>query len=330
MSVTNQVVGGNWCTTNWCTTNWCSWYTVTSMPIQITMLNNGTFATNIQMNWVFYNTTNMRILWQIASDGNTTSNNYTASSVASSDKDISNVRNDIIEKYWQSNTTNEWIQFDSGVGKATYIDTLAILGHNFSSSAIITLQGYGKSTDSAPSNWGSVATYAIIPMGSNPNDDRVIWCASTVPTQSYRYWRISINDPSNAYGYLRIGRFVAGQSLIFNTENVIGTLKSGQNNFKEEIKLNGFSAVYNNRALKRFLDISFNNLNIQTFSNKSQLNNYLYYNRDILKALVVIDPNNPYKYSVFAKLTQMPQEQVEYVDSNNEYTSFSLSLDEAK
>jgi hypothetical protein len=329
MAVTNTQYGSDFLLDNWCTTNFCGFYTITALPINITMLANGTYTTNISMNWVFYNLTNMRILWEIGSDGLDSSNNYTASSQASTDKSVYNLKNDIIEKYWEStDNINQWIQFDAGVNKAIYIDTLALLAHTLSSSAQLVLKGYGSGSDSAITDWSNIPVYANIAMGTNPNDDRVIWVSPTQPTTRYRHWRLEISDGANANSYLRIGRFIAGSSLVFNGENLLANLRYGKQNYKDEIRLNGFSSVFNNRALKRNLSLSLNELNIQQYSNTNQLNKYIDYCRDSLKALVIIDPQNPYKYSVFAKLSSMPAQEINYVDAQNEYATISLSYDE--
>lgn len=329
-AVTNTAYGANWCKANWCKVNWCGYYNITQVPSQFIFLTNGVRNTSFQMNWNFYNITNLRILWEIASDGIET-DNFTASSTAATDKSIVNVKNDIIEKYWQStSTSSEWIQFDAGENIEIYIDTLGIIEHNFTTSVTLSLKGYGTGSDLAPSNWGTVPIYATISAGTNPNDPRIVWCSPTDPSARYRHWRLEINDPTNTADYLRIGRFMAGQSLVLNGENIVDTLKFSKNNFKEEIALNGFSSVFNNRALKKRLSITLSTLNVQTLSNYSLLNKYADYVRDVYKSLVIPDPGNPYKYSIFAKLTELPSEDISYVDSENEYSTYSLSYDEAK
>lgn len=330
MSVNNTSVGSDWLTSDWLTTNWLSYYNICNVPTQITMIANGISTTGFQMRWVTYNTTNLRVLWEIGSDGITTSN-YTASSNASTDKAVQNVTSDILEKYWESTSNfEEWVQFDVGTNRAISVDTLGILNHNFTTSVSLVLKAYGTSTDPAPVSWESIAPYATISAGSNPNDNRILWVSPSLPLSTYRHWRLEISDPTNPSPYLRIGRIVAGQSLILNGENLIDNLRYGKTNFKEEIPLNGFSSVFNNRTLKRKLDITFNNLNIQAYANHDLLNTYMDYARDVFKSLVIVDPQSPYKYSVYAKLTQMPSEDINYVDSTNEYSSYSLSFDEAK
>lgn len=329
MTVLNTQIGSDWCLTDFATVNWCGFYTVTTLPINITLLANGSYSTNISMNWVFYNLQNLRILWEIGSDGLDSTNNFTASSEKSTDKSVFNLKNDILEKYWEStDNINQWVQFDAGLNRSIYIDTFALLGHNLSSSAKLTLKGYGSGSDSAITDWSNIPTYATISMGTNPNDDRVIWVNPTQPTTRYRHWRLEISDGSNSTKNLRIGRLIAGTSLVFNGENLLANLRYGKRNYKDEIKLNGFSSVFNNRALKRNLSISLNELNRQQYSNANQLDKYIDYCRDSLKALVIVDPQNPYKYSVFAKLASVPDQEINYIDAQAEYASVSLTYDE--
>lgn len=330
MAVTNTSYGANWCKADWCSVNWCGYYNITQIPLQTIFLTNGVRNTGCQMNWVFYNTTNLRILWEIASDGITT-DNFTASSTAATDKSIVNVKNDIIEKYWQSTgISQEWIQFDAGENLAIYIDTLGIIEHNFTTSVTLTLKGYGSGSDSLPPQWASVPVYATITAGSNPNDARIMWCSPTNPTNRYRYWRLEIDDPTNSNDFLRIGRFVAGQALILTGENITDSIRFSKQSYKEEIALNGFSSVFNNRALKKKLTLNLSTLNVQRYSNYNLLSKYVDYARDSFKSLIIPDPNNPYKYSIYAKLTDLPSEEIAYVDGSNEYSTYTLSYDEAK
>jgi hypothetical protein len=54
------------------------------------------------------------------------------------------------------------------------------------------------------------------------------------------------------------------------------------------------------------------------------------YCRDTLKMLVIIDPANPYRFSCFAKLNEIPMEKARYVDASNLYASISATWDEGR
>ena len=81
---------------------------------------------------------------------------------------------------------------------ATDVDTVALVGHNLSNSAKVTVYG-GASFDPTTS------------LGT------ITWRNGTMfkkfsSTQSYKYYKISIDDPANDYGYASIGYLVMGKA----------------------------------------------------------------------------------------------------------------------
>lgn len=293
----------------------------------------GNMKLPVQLRLVAYNITNLRILWEIKSDG-VVAHNYSASSEASTDKGVINLKSDIIEKYWEStDCTDEWVQFDAGFGKTISLDTFAAIGHNLTSSAIVTLYGYGDGGTAAPGSWAAVSPYAVIEMSDDPDEDKLIWVAPTLPQTTYRHWRLRIQDATNSLGRIRIGRIVAGSSLIFNGENCLDDIELTPKNFKDEKKLNGYTGISNNRAYKSGLSLSFRNLDRISATNYRLLKRYINYCRDSLKALVIVDPSSEqskYQFKAFAKLSSVPREQHKFVSSQNSYTSMSLEYDEAR
>ena len=281
-----------------------------------------------------YNTDNLRILWEFSSDG-TQYNNVSASSNAGQDFLAINLKSDIVEQKWRSGgVLEEWIQVDCGVGLTRLFDTVALISTNLSPGAIIRLYGYGGAYEAAPASdaiWYALTPVAVIATpNANDNTEDIIWIAPEQPTQSYRHWRIRINDENNADGYLEVGRFVAGESMIFVNENYTMDVEFSDLNFKDEVQLNGFSSIANNRALKRKLRLTFENLNVNSLQNYKNIKSYLRYCRDTLKALVIPDPQNPYLYTVFSKVSQMPQQTHRYVAADSHYSSMSIEWDESK
>lgn len=76
-------------------------------------------------------------------------------------------------------------------------DTVAIVGHNFTSNAVVTLKG---GTSPAPS--GPVSESITV-------TDRVAWKAFT--NGKYQYWRLEVDDPSNPDGFLQISYLMLGK-----------------------------------------------------------------------------------------------------------------------
>jgi len=80
--------------------------------------------------------------------------------------------------------------------EAKNIKALAILDHNLSSAAVITLMG---NTSDA---WGAPAYSQVI----THNDDKI----GCYLDQTYQYWRLQISDQLNSAGYIEIGELFLG------------------------------------------------------------------------------------------------------------------------
>jgi len=287
-----------------------------------------------QLGVKLYNTDHIRILWEIASDG-LTFNNVGASSNAGQDFLPINLKSDIVEQKWRSGAAlEEWIQVDCGAGITRIFDTIALISTNLSPGAVVRIYGFGGPFEAAPPSddlWYAMTPYAIMQMpNANENTEDVIWIAPVQPLVGYRHWRIRINDENNPDGYIEIGRFAAGESMIFVNENYTMDVDFSDINFKDEVSLNGFTSIANNRALKRRLRLTFNDLNLGSQQNYRNLKSYLRYCRDTLKALVIPDPRHPYLYTVFSKISEMPTQQHRYIDADSHYSSMTIEWDEAK
>jgi hypothetical protein len=82
---------------------------------------------------------------------------------------------------------------------AQTIDTVAIVGNNLTSEAVVYLNG-----GTTPDPDGSEFTHVIAP------EPRTAWARFT--EQSFRYWKIVIDDPTNTAGFLKVGRLMLGLS----------------------------------------------------------------------------------------------------------------------
>jgi hypothetical protein len=97
---------------------------------------------------------------------------------------------------WRSKVlaSPEWIRRD--LGSARQVTAVAIADHNISSGATIALAG--NSADS----WAAPA-YSLA----------LAWAADTIVAfldQTYRYWRLEIDDPTNPDGYIEVGDWFLG------------------------------------------------------------------------------------------------------------------------
>jgi hypothetical protein len=167
-------------------------------------------------------------------------------------------------------------------------------------------------------------------MSQDPFETNFLWCASSQPISAYRHIGVKITDLTNPDGYIEIGRFVCGaSSILTELENYTSNVKYSEVNYKDELEINGFSTIANNRALKKKITLSFDNLNMNA-DNYKILRKMMRYIRDTKKALVLPDPTDLYRFNLFAKLEKLPDLNVSYVDANNVYVSFDLEFNEGK
>jgi hypothetical protein len=141
---------------------------------------------------------------------------------------------------------------------------------------------------------------------------------------------LQISDSRNKDGYVEIGRFVGGSaSILTELENFTDDVAYSEENFKDELKINGFSSISNNRALKKTMTMKFNNLDMNG-DNYKILRKIFRYIRDTKKALVLPDPSDLYRFNLFAKLEKMPKLNVKYIDKETVYVTFDVEWNEGK
>jgi hypothetical protein len=107
-----------------------------------------------------------------------------------------NTQHPHLSKAWNSTgIASEWVKIDAGAAGIS-IDSLAIVGHNFTPAAVVSIQG------NAADAWGAPTLNLL----GNPADQIIL---VTFPLVTFRWWRVLIADPANTNGYLAIGRVYA-------------------------------------------------------------------------------------------------------------------------
>lgn len=120
---------------------------------------------------------------------------------------ISNIQDQMLAKrYRTTGITAQTITFDFGA--AVSIDTFAIIDHNISTAATITVSA--NSTNSFPG-----ATTETITGNAN-------MILKFFTAHNYRYWRVTINDPTNTDGYLEMGRVWLGAYTAISPSSLLG------------------------------------------------------------------------------------------------------------
>ena len=277
-------------------------------------------AVALQFNVNLYNSDRLRVLCEFASRGVDPASNWTATNTAAGDYNVNNINTDIIEQVWrtQTGTTNATIVCDAGTPR--FVDTLAILNHNLTASATVIFEGADDPSFSPVGVSLSLATLG---------DTNLYWISPTLPTQSFRYWRLVITDLTNSDNYLKIGIVLFGSAIIFNEECFSNPIKKRDVNFVDGFQTEAFTSIQNDRGLRREIGLDFENLNSNGGNYDNLLNLFRTY-RTTPKCLWIPDPRYPSRYAIYGKLTEIPQETHQDMGEDADYVSFSVEIDEAK
>lgn len=311
-----------------------------SLGQQVEFLNILTMG--MQTTISLYNTKLLRILCSFPSRGFSTATgtnawgnpagqgkNWKASSTASGDFSPFNLNSDITEQQWRSAPGVDVgvnLDCDTERPQGVFLDTLAILNHNLTSSADITLIG---------SNDSSFVSIGItIPLQARDDDENIYYVAPELPIAGYRYWRLSIDDASNPESQLAIGTIIFGAAEIFFGECFVDSVEYQLKDYADSVNTEAFTNVSNSRAQKKILRLDFRSLQYNK-ANFRQMRRMFREERTILKCLWIptpdpVDQEYTARFAVFSKLAQVPAERHNVKGADADYVDFSIELDESK
>lgn len=290
---------------------------VTARHVQVDRINSVT--KNVQVKFALYNAKNLRVMHEFPSRG-TTGLNWTSNSTASGDFSVNNVNTDIVEQVWRSTVkTGIILTCDTQISQGIFLDTLAILNHNLTVSATVTMEG---SNDPA---FGSIGFTQGLTLIDEPN---IYYIAPTLPQDSYRYWRFIMNDPTNPLSYLQVGTIVFGTAIVFQGENIVDTVGRTTKHFADKIATEGFTNVSNDRALKFMVNLDFKFIAFNR-GNYKRIASVFKYARTSLKTLWIPTPEFPERFACFGKLSSIPTESHNVKGADLDFINFSVEIDES-
>jgi len=288
-----------------------------------------------------YNTNRLRILCDFPSRGlsSATGNNswgfpagqgqsWKSNSTEAGDFSPFNLNTDIVEETWRSNAptvTGINLSCDTERTQGVFLDTFAILNHNITTSATVTLVGSSSPTFS---------TIGIsIPLEPREDDPNIYYIAPTLPNVGYRYWRISIDDATNPDGFVSIGTVIFGAARIFFGECFVDQVEFQLKDYTSSVHTEAFTNVNNARAQRKILKLDFRSLSYLK-SNFRLMRSMFRNERTVLKCLWLPTPsplNQEYtaRFAMFAKLTQIPNESHNHKGGDADYVTFTIDLDES-
>lgn len=277
----------------------------------------------MQSTMVIYNTTELRIMYNFPSRGTAglAGANWSSTSTAPGDFSANNLNTDIVEQVFKSQTTSFSLTVDTGIPQGVPLDTLAILNHTLTRGGRVQVDGSQDNFATAP-RISFVMTTELLNM---------FYIAPTFPTSigQNRYWKFTIQDDTNPAGYVQIGTILFGPSRIFTVaEGFISPLTQGFRHYKDVIPTEGFTNDSNDRALKKFIRLTFKDLKYLR-GNYKMLEDMMKYVRTSLKVLVIPTPKYASRFAIFAKLVTLPEISHNSIGVLEEYIDFSLEFDES-
>lgn len=154
-----------------------------------------------------------------------------------------------LSRYGQTLTdTAQWIKFE--YSSAIDVDIIGIFGNNFTTTATVKIQANTTDVWTSPSI-DQALTYTKDGNASiDLERDVGVWSHQFSSTQSYKYWRIYVDDSSNPDTYLKIGFIFMDEELVMpgmsvnqiftsNTNSKPITSTSGQTYGIKRLKFNG-------------------------------------------------------------------------------------------
>lgn len=119
---------------------------------------------------------------------------------------VSNLKKFFREKVWRSTTTTAVLDIDLQTEEE--IDSFAmiwdpILESKLSDNATVKLQANSTPSFAAPA----------VDVTLTIDDDTETALHFFDSSQSYRYWRLDISDPANAFGYIEVPKLFLGEKL---------------------------------------------------------------------------------------------------------------------
>jgi hypothetical protein len=288
--------------------------------MQVNMLKSEKL--NAQVTMVIYNITQLRLLCNFISRGTEAlgGNNWVSvQAVSPGDYSPNNLNTDIVEQRTQTPSVNLW-QLRCNTGNPnSFVDTIGILNHNFSRGATVEVAG---SDDPA---FGTIKF--SYPM--TVEDVNMYYIAPTLPNIPAQYYQFTISDPGNSEGILKIGTIVFGSGIIMTRkEQFLNPVTYGFRHYKDTLETEGFTSVSNDRALRKFLNLTYAQL-VREGGNFRALRQYILDAKTDLKCLIIPRPTVPSALAVFAKMSQLPEEQHNAIDDNNWRIDMTFDWDES-
>lgn len=242
-------------------------------------------------------------------------NIVSVSNTAAGDFDKSNLTTESIRQAWRSANCADWLDIIIKAEIKSRVDTVALLGHNLSPTAIVKVEGNNSNI------WIAPPVSVSIPYSKK----NLVLCQNL--GAEYQYYRIRILDPANPCGFVQVGRIIGGRALtLTKEEDITDEFSIETNDLADKIKTEGFFRVSNEKVKARSLKAKFSKLS--TIQGEDDNYTGLRTMFDLMGTtkpfLTILDRADPSFLSIWGQLDKIPTDTF----TVNRYVSFSFSVDE--
>lgn len=243
------------------------------------------------------------------------SNVISVTSTAAGDHSKINLTTSPLRQTWRSNgLATQEIVIQANDTTVTP-DIFAILNHNLSSDAIVTVKC------SLTNNFASPA----LTFSMTWNEKHMVFVTNL--GQGFPYYKITIIDPANPCGFIEIGRIVAGAAFAFtNNEDIEDAFSISTDDLASSMQTEGFFRASNERVKVDNLAVSFPKLDSRAGGdvNYRGLLSMCKFVGTTLPFLTIVDPNEPYFSVLWGQLKLIPARNYGVL----RFTDFRMTIDE--
>lgn len=245
-------------------------------------------------------------------------NIISVTSQAVGDFDKANLFIDSTRRRWRSSNvlTEQQIVIKTDIEKE--IDTFAILGHNFTPSAVVRIEANFNNEFTAP------PFSQVVPVDE---DTENLILANDGFGAAYNYFRIRILDPGNPCGYVEMGRVVGGEAFTYqNNEDITDDYRVINNDESETMKTQGYFRASNENVVVREFSANFQKIKTELPDNQ----NFIQFRRMFksLKTtrpfLMVLDRDNPNVLNMWCQFTKLP----DFAYTVNRFVNYPIRIEE--
>jgi len=195
----------------------------------------------------------------------------------------------------QGGFVEEWLSFD--FPDPRLVDQIAVIGHNFTSNASVSMVW----SDSPGESAGSLTL---------PVEPEDLW-SDLLPAVSARHWRLEIFDPTNQDGFIRIGYLAMGMSRRLPRGFELGWELSRDNRAQVFESESGATFPGDKLAHRRVYSISYNSLRE---SDRNEIEAVISMASGSVEPVVFI-PNSDLPDVIMGKITNQPARTEAFVNS---------------